>query len=155
MSEENTWEWFPEKEGIYFIGVKATDEKEIAETGIPFLVQREEPQVALAFSKNSPQPVGEEIQFTAAIKGFEEATAEFILHRVFKMRFFATSFIFLSRMKSTVQEKSDSNIWTWTPDKTGLFAVEVVVEDNEQKNNAIVLFRIKKSPDSDEEKKKN
>jgi hypothetical protein len=109
----------------------------------------------LAFSKTSPQPAGEEIQFTATIKGFEEPSVEFVLHRVFKMRFYATSFIFLSRKKSTVQEKSESNQWTWTPDKPGLFAVEVVVEDKEQKKNAITLFRIKKSPESDEEKKEN
>ena len=37
--------------------------------------------------------------------------------------------------------------------KTGLFAVEVVVEDQEEKKNTIALFRIKKSPESDEGKK--
>jgi outer membrane protein assembly factor BamB len=154
-SEENTWEWFPEEDGLFFLEVNVTDEKEAAKTGILYLVQKEEPQVTLAFSKPSPQPIGEQIQFTAAIKGFEDPTVEFILHRVFKMRFYATSFIFLDRTKTVVQEKSDASLWTWTPDKTGLFAVEVVVEDSEQKKNALMLFRIKKSPPSDIENKEN
>jgi len=152
-SEKNTWEWFPEKEGLYGIGVKVTDEKEETQTAVPFLIQKEEPQVTLAFSKTSPQPVGEDIQFTATVKGFEEPSLEFILHRVFIMRFHATSFIFLSRQKSVVQEKSNSNLWTWSPDKTGLFAVEVVVEDKAEKKTALSLFRIKKKAESGEEKK--
>jgi hypothetical protein len=154
-SEENTWEWFPEQEGLFFIGVKVTDEKEVAQTGIPYLVQKEEPQVTLAFSKTSPQPAGEEIQFTATIKGFEEPSVEFILHRALKIRFYATAFVFMSREKRIVQEKSDSNLWTWTPDKTGLYAVEVVIEDKEQKENAFTLFRIKKNSESDKQEKEN
>jgi hypothetical protein len=154
-SEENTWEWFPEEEGLFGIEVKLTDERETAKTGVPFLVQKEEPQVTLAFSKTSPQPVGEEIQFTATVKGFEAPSVEFALHRVFKMRFNAISFVFLSREKSIVQEKSESNLWAWIPDRTGLFAVEVVVEDKEEKKNAIIFFRIKKSSGSDKEKKEN
>jgi len=154
-SEENTWDWFPEEEGLFGIGVNVTDERETAKTSVPFLIKKEEPQVTLAFSKTSPQPVGEEIQFTASVKGFEGPSVEFTLHRVFKMRFYATSFVFLSRKESTVQEKSDSNLWTWIPDKTGLFAVEVEVEDKEEKKNAVIFFRIKKSPESDKEKKES
>lgn len=37
-SEENTWSWFPEKPGVYFIGVKVTDEREKATAEFPFLV---------------------------------------------------------------------------------------------------------------------
>jgi len=147
-SEKNTWEWFPEKEGFYGIRAKVEDEKERAQTVVPFVVQKEEPQVTLAFSKASPQSVGEEIQFTAAVKGFEEPAVEFILHRVVKMRFHATSFILLSSKKSIVQEKSASTQWTWTADKTGLYIVEVAVEDTEGKKNAVVLFRIRKNPES-------
>ncbi|MFC2165592.1 PQQ-binding-like beta-propeller repeat protein [Acidobacteriota bacterium] len=154
-SEENTWEWYPEEEGLFGIGVKVKDEKETAESYVPYLVQKEEPEVTLAFSKASPQPIGEEIQLTATVKGFEGYSVEFVLHRVFKMRFHATAFLYLSRKKSIVQEKSDSNIWTWIPDKTGLFAVEVVVEDEEEKKSEVTLFRIRKSSESDKEKEES
>ena len=38
-SEENTWSWFPEKPGVYIVGVRATDEREKTVAEFPFLVE--------------------------------------------------------------------------------------------------------------------
>ncbi|MDH7512205.1 MAG: PQQ-binding-like beta-propeller repeat protein [Clostridiales bacterium] len=35
-SERNTWVWFPDKEGMYAVGVRVTDAKQERETEIPF-----------------------------------------------------------------------------------------------------------------------
>ncbi|UCC39836.1 MAG: PQQ-binding-like beta-propeller repeat protein [Candidatus Aminicenantes bacterium] len=46
-SEVNSWGWFPENMGKYFIGVEVTDEKENEEVEIPFLVEKEYPRLNL------------------------------------------------------------------------------------------------------------
>lgn len=39
-SEQNSWAWFPEKEGTYIVGVVVVDEKEKAEAEISFVVEK-------------------------------------------------------------------------------------------------------------------
>lgn len=39
-SEKSSWEWSPENQGLYAVGVKAADKKEEAENRIPFLILR-------------------------------------------------------------------------------------------------------------------
>ncbi|MBN1222870.1 MAG: PQQ-binding-like beta-propeller repeat protein [Candidatus Aminicenantes bacterium] len=153
-SEKNTWDWFADKEGLYAIGVKVSDEKEKKEQWIPYAILKEVPEVTVAFSKKSPQAAGEEIVFTATAKGISNPSYEFVLRRVFKIRFFAYSFIFSYITKETVQEKSESNAWTWNPDKTGIFAIEVVAEGQEEKANSVVFFSIRKPKDTDAKAKK-
>jgi len=41
-SDKNTWTWYPDKAGSYAIGIVATDEKERAETEIPFVIEKKE-----------------------------------------------------------------------------------------------------------------
>ncbi|NOR15551.1 MAG: PQQ-binding-like beta-propeller repeat protein [Candidatus Aminicenantes bacterium] len=37
-SEQNTWNWYPEQEGVYMIEVRVKDEKEKTEAKIPYLI---------------------------------------------------------------------------------------------------------------------
>ncbi|MCK4430328.1 MAG: hypothetical protein KAW19_03405, partial [Candidatus Aminicenantes bacterium] len=39
-SEQNSWAWFPEKEGTYIVGIVVVDEKEKAEAEISFVVEK-------------------------------------------------------------------------------------------------------------------
>ncbi len=39
FSEENSWDWFPEKSGAYMISVKAKDEKESGENDVYYLIR--------------------------------------------------------------------------------------------------------------------
>ncbi|MFB0564221.1 MAG: amidohydrolase family protein [Candidatus Aminicenantaceae bacterium] len=49
ISEEDSWYWFPEKYGDYFVGVRAVDKKQEAETDIPFSIRltTEEPDLII------------------------------------------------------------------------------------------------------------
>jgi|GEM_PF-304207 len=40
MSEESSWDWYPEKDGTYSIGVRVVDDKEKVETEIPFTIEK-------------------------------------------------------------------------------------------------------------------
>jgi len=155
-SEENSWQWFPEEVGLFALGVKVVDGKEEKEGWIPYAILKEEPEVTLAFSKKSPQPVGEEIVFKATAKGITGARYEYKLSRLYKFRFFAESYIFSYISKDVVQEKSESNTWTWKPEKAGIYAIEVTADNAEEKADAVVFFRVytKKEVKSEAEEKK-
>jgi predicted amidohydrolase YtcJ/outer membrane protein assembly factor BamB len=62
ISEKGLWEWFPEKVGSYSIGVRVTDEKEVTETEIPFIIERlitEKPDLILFNGKIQTMAEGE------------------------------------------------------------------------------------------------
>jgi len=141
-SEERTWQWFPEEDGIYSIGVIVTDEKEKADTEIPFLVQKEDAIVALAMSVDSPQHTGIEIGFTATSRGMSSPQYEFSFQRVYELAFFTHMSLFIPGRKRVIQEYSVENTWTWTPLKGGLYVIHVSADDGVEKVTSNVIYSV-------------
>jgi outer membrane protein assembly factor BamB len=141
-SEERTWEWFPEKAGVYSIGVTAVDEKEKAKGELLYLIQEEDLAVVIAMSKNSPQEVGTEINFTATSTGMASPMYEFSLQRIFRVAFFTHMIFFMPGRAEVVMDYSEENKWTWTPENTGLYAVHVTADDGTDKVKSSVFYTI-------------
>lgn len=152
-SEEKTWEWFPENPGFYRIGVRATDEKETAETAVPFWIQKEAAVVALAVSENSPQQEGTEIGFTATSRGMTSPKYEFSLQRVYELAFFSHMSLFVPGGKRIVKEYSEQNNWTWVPMHEGLYVISVSADDGEETAHERLFYRITKKISKESEKK--
>ncbi len=150
-SEANTWEWFPDKEGIYSIGAIVTDERERAETAIPFLIQKEDAAVVLAMSKDSPQQVGTEIGFIATSQGMSSPKYEFSLQRIYELSFFTHVSIFIPGRKKVVLDYSEENNWMWIPDREGLYAIHISADDSIEKVESSVYFSITKKKYDDAE----
>jgi outer membrane protein assembly factor BamB len=143
-SEERTWEWFPEQTGYYSIGVTATDEREKAEFELPYLIIEEDAAVVMAMSKKSPQQVGTEIGFTATSVGMTAPRYEFALQRIYPFAFFTHMTLFVPGKTQVVLEYSDVNVWTWTPEKDGLYAVHISADDGTDKAESRVFYIITK-----------
>jgi outer membrane protein assembly factor BamB len=154
-SEENTWEWFPEESAIYSIGVTVTDEKERADTQIPFVIQKEEAAIVLAQSKDSPQQVGAEIGFIATSRGMSSPQYEFSLQRIYQVAFFTHMFIFVPGEKRIVLGYSEENSWMWIPDEDGLYAIHVSADDGVEKVTSSVSYSITKKKNDDAENKED
>ncbi len=148
-SEENSWEWFPEEAGIYSIGVTLTDEKERAGTEIPFLIRKEDAAVVLALSKDSPQQLGTEIDFTATSRGMSSPKYEFSLQRAYKLAFFTHMYIFVPGRRKIVLDYSEENNWTWIPAKEGLYVIHVSADDGVDKVKSNVFYSIIKKINDD------
>lgn len=60
-SEKNSWTWYPEREGIFRIGILVTDEKEKRELDIPFVIQKRDgiENSSLVFCVNCNQEEGQ------------------------------------------------------------------------------------------------
>jgi outer membrane protein assembly factor BamB len=149
QSEVNTWEWFPEKDGIYSIGVRVIDEREEAEAEIPFLIEKEDAVVILALSKDSPQPVGEEIVLTANARGMSAPKFEFSLSRVYKFAFYFQAEIFIPTGRRILQEYSEESSWTWIPEREGIYALSVTADDGAEKVQSSVVYTITKKKDTE------
>lgn len=152
-SEKRTWEWFPEKEGIYSVGVTATDEKEKAAFEMPFLIQKEDAAVVLAQSMDSPQEVGTEIAFSATSRGMSSPQYEFRLQRVHEIAFFTHMSLFVPGQKKLVKDYSGESSWTWIPETEGLFVIHVSADDGLEEATANVLFTILEKEEKSSDKK--
>jgi outer membrane protein assembly factor BamB len=86
--------------------------------------------VSLRSSEKSPQKVGAEIAFTVSAVGFFRHDYEFYLKE--------------GEEERIVQEQSERNSWTWTPEKEGDYVVGVKVVDEKESLRAEVPFVIKK-----------
>ncbi len=145
-SDSNIWNWFPEQDGYYIIEVVAVDEKEKTENKVPFVIEREEPRVSLSASRESPQEINTEIVFTAKASGVISPQFEFLLSRLMKLDVLSDFFIF-SKEESVVQELSEKDSWTWTPEEEGFFLVKVRAVGKEQtavSEMAIAIIKIKR-----------
>lgn len=145
QSELNTWRWFPEEEGFYNIGVRVTDEREEAEAETCFLIEKEKAALVLALSKDSPQPVGQEVIITANARGMSMPKFEFSLCRIYKIAFFSQTEIFVPAEKKIVREFSEANSWTWIPEREGMYAISVNVADGVEKLQSSVIYTISKN----------
>jgi outer membrane protein assembly factor BamB len=150
-SEANMWEWFPDEEGIYSIEAIVTDEREKAETALPFLIQKEDAAVVLAKSKDSPQQVGTEIGFTATSQGMSSPKYEFSMQRIYELSFFTHMSIFIPGRKRVVLDYSEENNWTWIPDREGLYAIHISADDSIEKAESSVYYSIIKKESDDAE----
>jgi outer membrane protein assembly factor BamB len=144
ISEQNTWDWFPEEEGLYSVEVVVVDDKEKANAEMPFLIRKEDVQLSLSASLESPQPIGQIIVFTAHFSGFTTPRMQYRLTRLTKVSVIARfPFLFLGDEK-IVQEAGDSESWSWTPDKEGMYFVRIVVQDSRESAIAWMAFVINK-----------
>jgi len=87
--------------------------------------------VSLRSSKQSPQKVGEEVSFTASIRGFFMPKYEFYLKE--------------GEEKVIVQEGSENNSWAWFPEKAGDYVVGVRVFDGKENVTAEISFTVQNS----------
>ncbi len=143
-SEGDSWNWFPEQDGYYIIEVTAVDEKERAETQIPFIIEREKPKVFLSASLESPQEINREIVFTAKASGMNSPQFEFFLSRMIKLEVLSDFFLFWKE-ESVVQELSEKESWTWTPRYEGFYTVKVRAVGREQTAVSEMAFAIIKT----------
>ncbi len=140
-SEDNTWNWFPEREGYFFIGVEVVDERERAETEIPFVIAKREPKVSLSSSLESPQELGNEVVFSARSEGINNPQFEFRLGTWIKMAVLS-DFFFLYKKENVVQELSEEDSWTWKPENEGTYVVRVIAVGTEQRVDSEMTFAI-------------
>ncbi len=143
-SEESTWNWFPEEVGYYKVEVQVTDEKEKAWAELPFCIQKEAASANLTVSVESPQETGKEIVFKAAASGLINPKFEFRLSRLIWLSVFSDFVILYPEEEKVVQESSESDSWTWIPEERGFYRIRVVVQDDQEKTEAEILFTIKK-----------
>lgn len=141
-SEDNSWDWFPEQEGYYIIGVKVVDEREKAETEIPFVINRREAKVSLSASLESPQEINKEIVFKAKSEAIDNPQFEFRLGCLKKLRVLSDFFLFYKE-ETVVQELSEKDSWTWNPGNKGIYFMRVIAVGKEQRVDSEMTFTIK------------
>jgi outer membrane protein assembly factor BamB len=142
-SESNTWDWFPEEEGCYNVGVVVIDEKEKAQAEVPFFIQKEVVFLSLSTSPDSPQSIGQNIVFTANFSGFETPRLEFRLSRLERVNMVAGFPVLCLGDEKIVQEASEEITWKWTPAEQGIYMIKVLAQDGQESATASVTFAIK------------
>jgi len=85
-------------------------------------------RVSLKASKQSPEKVGEEITFTASVRGFFMPRYEFYLKE--------------GEEETIVQESSEKNKWVWFPEKMGDYVIGVRVVDEKEAASAEISFTV-------------
>jgi hypothetical protein len=144
-SEERTWLWYPEVQGIYVVEVRAVDLKEKGEAQLPFVVEKEKAQVSILSSKKSPQRKNQEVIFQAATKGLQMPQFEFFLSRLVKWNFHPSLFLLtLEWDEELAQEKSEENTWAWASEVSGLFIITVEAADEMEMTKAMIPFIIER-----------
>jgi outer membrane protein assembly factor BamB len=143
-SEESTWSWFPEQVGYYKVEVLVTDEKEKAQAEFPYNIQKEEVAVTLTASLKSPQEVGKEVVFKAVASGMNLPKFEFRLGRLLWLRVLSDFIILYPAEEKVVQESSESDSWTWIPEKRGFYRIRVIAQADQERAEAEMPFAIRK-----------
>ncbi len=120
------------------------------------LFMQKEVKVSLSASKTSPQNVNEEIVFTADVTGFYLPQYEFYSRRFIKINFsfFPLLMVPVNLEREIVQAKSEENTWICYPEDEGIYRIEVLVEDEKEKSEAEMYFKITKSDEEDVNKNK-
>ena len=155
-SKENTWSWFPEDTGYYIIGVTVTDEKEKASAELFYKIEKEEIKITLKPDKTAPQFTGEEIKIMVSATGFQNPTYEFSLIPVIKFKYYwLPMYLRNEEERIIVQEKSNENTWIWTPEKAGVYVIDVLVEDEDDKETAFIYYSIQKKKEEGKQAKVN
>ncbi|MFW6124465.1 MAG: PQQ-binding-like beta-propeller repeat protein, partial [Acidobacteriota bacterium] len=124
-SKTNTWKWMPREYGIYIIEVKATDEKETALAQHEYMINKEKPKVFLSSSVSSPQELGQTIDFSARASGLQDPEFEFQLIRLENIHLRDLYLNLIWGEEQIVQESSEENTWSWTPEKKGFYLIKV------------------------------
>ena len=143
-SDQNTWDWFAEKEGLYSVEVVVVDEKEKADAEMPFLIREKEPLLSLSSSVESPQKIGREIVFTADFSGLTSPRLEFRLIRCQRLSVFARFPFLILEEEKIVQESSEAESWSWVPEREGIYFIKAAAQDGQESAAAILAFAIKK-----------
>jgi len=143
-SDKSTWSWFPSQPGSYTLGVAASDEKVNKQCEIPFLIEKVKPKVSLFPSKPSPRGEDEKIVFSAGSAGFVDPFYEMQISRVNLVLIGKRSVLSIVEKKlgNNVFEKSESENWTWTPTKTGLYLISLMASDDSERLNLSRYFLI-------------
>ena len=141
-SESDTWEWFPEEEGFYSIEVVVVDEKEKAQARFPFYIHRGVVAVSLSSVITSPQKIGREIVVTASSEGLAAPRFEFRLSRLRWVSIPSQFSLIVLESEEVVQELSEMNTWTWTPESEGLYLIRVIAQDGAETAAAGLTFVI-------------
>jgi outer membrane protein assembly factor BamB len=99
--------------------------------------------VNLNASKDSPQFIGEELEFEASPTGFFKPEFEFILNRLDQVCFHLPLFLLTSVWeRKIVQEMSSKETWRWYPEMAGLYLVELHAEDEKEKGQTRIPFMV-------------
>jgi len=145
-SEKNRWAWFPEEPGSHSIGVKVQDERLEAETEIPFVVTRPQPQVTMSSSLPSPRTIGDRIVFSAVSKGFSEPEYYLQIFRLLLIPFGSGGYLLYEEKElgDSVLKSPQTGSWTWTPESEGTFLIRIVASGGEKQAQTSRYFLILK-----------
>ncbi|MEA2004770.1 MAG: PQQ-binding-like beta-propeller repeat protein [Acidobacteriota bacterium] len=99
-----------------------------------------EVKVSIVPSKKSPQPVNEEIIFTASSTGFFMPRYEFSLKE--------------GETLKIIQESFERNTWVWYPEKPGVYIIGVKAIDDKESAQTEVSFTIEAKKTEEENKEK-
>jgi outer membrane protein assembly factor BamB len=143
-SETRTWDWFPEEEGIYSVGVVVVDEKEEAHARLPFLIRKKAVHLSLTSSSETPEKIGQTIVFSASFSGLVNPRFEFRLSRLMRVGVVAKFPFLILDSGEVVQVSSEEKSWTWTPDTQGMYFVRVIAQDEQESAMAFKAFVINK-----------
>ena len=102
---------------------------------------RKEVAAKLSASPASPQPMGTEVAFTAAVTGFFQPRFEFTLAR--------------GEEETLVQAASERATWVWFSDQEGSFEVRVRAIDEKQSQEAKIAYEITKRKGQSHDEKRS
>jgi hypothetical protein len=143
-SETRTWDWFPEEEGIYSVDVVIVDEKEKAQARLPFVIRKGAILLSLSSSLETPQKIGQKIDFAANFSGLVNPQFEFQLNRMIGIRVVAKFPFLILDAGEVVRVSSEEKSWTWTPEDQGVYFVRVIAQDEQESAIAFKAFVINK-----------
>lgn len=134
-SEKSQWAWFPSEPGDYSVGVVVRDERQTKEAEIPFVVEREKPQVSFSYPASPPFRPGEDILFSVSTKGMTDPAYRLRLLRLMRFPFGTGGYLLLEEKGSEgqIRESVRQGSWIWTPQKEGIYLICVLAwEDDRQ-----------------------
>ena len=99
-----------------------------------FVYLKKDVHVLLSAQKESPQPAGDEIPFTASAVGFFKPKYEF--------------YVKTGEKREVIQEASEKDTWTWYADAEGSYSVGVNVTDEKQSREIEIPYVIDKRPEN-------
>jgi outer membrane protein assembly factor BamB len=143
-SETRTWDWFPEKEGVYSVDVVVVDEKEEAHARLPYMIRKKTVHLSLASSSETPEKIGQKIVFSANFSGLVNPRFEFRLSRLIRVSVVAKFPLLILDSGEVVQVSSEEKSWTWTPETQGMYFVRVIAQDEQESATAFKAFVINK-----------
>jgi len=141
-SPRNTLSWFSAEEGAYLVGVSVEDEKHRRKSEVVYWLQREAARVRLVSSRNSPVPVGEEVEFTISTAGFRNPEVTFSVVRLLRVRTADGLLLFGKAGEKVIRGPSPERACTWAPEEEGFYLVKAAVSDGRVKSSAEQAFAV-------------